>query len=193
MKSGPLTDQVFRVGLRVLVLCLAFAKTLAADEPRQLLLTLDDYPHARQVAFAEESVIDHEVGLGAMKKVRGVWQFKHSERLTGVLTSYTWQIVDGFSSQEVMRELADRVQARTGTTLLFQCEGRACGPGAQWANRVFGQRILYGREDLQEYRVYAIADAEMAAEGEGAHRLVLYSAARTAERQYLHVELLTTE
>jgi len=41
-----------------------------------------------------------------------------------------------------------------------------------------------GREDLQRYRVYALQadDAE--------YRLVLYSSARTADRQYLHVDLL---
>jgi hypothetical protein len=54
----------------------------------------------------------------------------------------------------------------------------------QWANRVFRQRVLYGREDLQRYRVYALEEA-------GAqYRLVVYSAARTADRQYLHVDLL---
>ena len=45
------------------------------------------------------------------------------------------------------------------------------------------QQVLYGREDLQHYRVYAI-------EGEQTHRLVAYSAKRTEDRQYLHVELL---
>ena len=125
----------------LLAIVLAFPSAVATEDPRQLLTTLDEFPHAQQVAFSEDTVIDHEVGLGAMKKVRGVWQFKKSERLSGLLTSYTWQIVDGFSSQEVMRELADRLQSRAGTTLLFQCQGRACGHGAQWANRVFGQRI----------------------------------------------------
>jgi hypothetical protein len=112
-----------------------------------------------------------------------VWQFKASERQSGVLTRYTWQIVDGFTSREVLEELAGRVEAREGVQLLFQCEGRACGHGSQWANRVFGQRILYGREDLQQYRIYTMTAA-------ADYRLVMFSAARTADRQYLHVELL---
>lgn len=154
-----------------------------AESPELLLEQLNDYPHAILVESDTSEVIDHEVGLGSIKKVRGVWQFRDSERLTGTLLAYTWQIVDGFTSQEVMEELVEKLQEKEGTQLLFSCEGRACGHGAQWANRVFGQRVLYGRQDLQRYRVYALQE-------NGGYRLVLYSAARTADRQYLHVELL---
>jgi len=66
---------------------------------------------------------------------------------------------------------------------LFSCDGRACGQGVQWANRVFHQRELYGREDLQRYRVYSL-------EGDSSYRLVVYGAERTLDRQYLHVDLL---
>lgn len=155
----------------------------AQDSPVLLLQQMDEFPHARQVSYSREQVLDYELGLGAMQKVRGVWQLKDSERLSGKLTRYTWQIIDGFSSLEVMQELESELQQRDGLQTLFQCQGRACGSGAQWANRVFHQRILYGRDDLQHYAVYQL--------DEGAeYRLAIFSAARTADRQYLHVELL---
>ncbi|MEH6636979.1 MAG: DUF4892 domain-containing protein [Halioglobus sp.] len=148
-----------------------------------LLQQLDDSPHARQVAVSEQEVIDHEVGLGAMQKIRGTWQFKKGERHSGLLQRNTWQIVDGFSSIEVMETLIADLQEINAASLLFSCDGRACGQGVQWANRVFNQRVLYGREDLQRYRVYALQD-------EAEYRLVIYSSSRTADRQYLHVDLL---
>ncbi len=166
-----------------LVLAVTIPPVMAQVSPERLLQELDDYPHASQAAFSERAVIDHEIGLGAIKKVRGVWRFKDSERRSGQLTRYTWQIVDGFTSAEVMEGLVERAEAMEKIELKFQCEGRACGPGAQWANRVFGQRILYGREDLQRYSVYAL-------ESGGTYRLVIYAAARTADRQYLQVDLL---
>jgi len=147
------------------------------------LQQLDAYPHARQIAFSKQEVVDHEIGLGAMQKVRGEWRFKSSERLSGTLLSYTWQIADGFKSAQVMESLLDSVAQAEGTSLLFSCQGRACGQGVQWANRVFQQRVLYGREDLQRYRVYSL-------QGEETYRLLAYSAERTEDRQYLHVELL---
>jgi Domain of unknown function (DUF4892) len=157
--------------------------TGTAPGPLALLEQLDAYPHARQIAFSKQEVLDHEIGLGAIQKVRGEWRFKHSERLSGTLVSYTWQIIDGFDSAQVMEELLDVMAKKEGASLLFACQGRACGQGVQWANRVFHERVLYGREDLQRYRVYAI-------QGEQTYRLVAYSAERTEDRQYLHVGLL---
>lgn len=170
------------VWLLGMVLAIGAGKAMA-DSPEDLLEQLNNYPHAELVDSSDSEVIDYEIGLGSIKKVRGVWQFKDSERLSGELLRYTWQIVDGFSSREVMDELVSLLKDKEGTSLLFSCDGRACGQGAQWANRVFRQRVLYGREDLQRYRVYELQD-------NGGYRLVLYSAARTADRQYLHVELL---
>lgn len=155
----------------------------ASPGAEELLQQLNAYPHARQVSYSERQVIDHEIGLGAIRKVRGEWQFKKSERLTGTLVSYTWQIIDGFTSAQVMEKLLDSVAEKEDASLLFACVGRACGQGAQWANRVFRERILYGREGLQRYRVYAFQNG-------ASYRLVAYSAARTEDRQYLRVDLL---
>jgi hypothetical protein len=155
----------------------------AAFGPLTLLEQLDAYPHVRRIAFSTQEVVSHEIGLGAIQKVRGEWRFKHSERLNGTLVSYTWQILDGFTAAQVMKDLQDIVAKEEGASLLFACQGRACGQGVQWANRVFHQRVLYGREDLQRYRVYAL-------QAEQTYRLIAYSAERTEGRQYLHVALL---
>ena len=152
-----------------------------AESPAAVLSALDAYPHAVQVNLEERDVIDHEIGLGALEKVRGSWRFKRSERQTGQLLSYTWQIVDGFDSSEVLEEVETKL---ADSQLLFSCDGRSCGRGVQWANRVFGQRVLYGRDEQQRYRVYDPL-------GDGSYRLLLFSSARTADRQYLHAELLT--
>jgi len=176
-------QRVMRSVLCGVLLLLGPGSAIAQSDPLEQLRQLDGYTHAVQVAFSEADVIDHEIGLGAMQKRRGAWRFKTSERFSGRLTRYTWQITDGFTSREVMEELVNRVAEGGSSELLFECEGRACGNGAEWANRVFGQRVLYGRDDLQRYRVYALhRDVE--------YRLVIYSSARTADRQYLQVDLL---
>lgn len=165
---------------------LAVAGPATADMPQEWLRQLNDYPHARLVDSSEGGVTDHEIGLGAIQKVRGSWRFKESERLSGELLRYTWQILDGFTSREVMEELVGAVEGQQGSELIFECVGRACGSAVQWANRVFRQRVLYGREGEQRYRVYALQQEHL-------YRLVIYSAARTADRQYLHVDLLRVQ
>jgi len=167
-------------------LLLFSVRSMSADiaSVEQLVLQLDAYPHAVAIEGSQEQTIDHEVGLGSLRKAAGSWRFKSSERLSGLLQRTTWQIVDGFTSSEVLSELENSVAQLPDQALLFSCEGRACGSGSQWASRVFGQRILYGRDDEQRYRVYRIS------EGQTEFRLVIYASARTADRQYLHADLL---
>jgi hypothetical protein len=165
----------------LLTLALVAAPVAAAESPGQLLERLDAYPHAIRINHSVEAVIDYEVGLGSIKKVRGVWQLDESERLSGTLHRYTWQITDGFTSREVLEEAAGVL---ADAELLYSCDGRACGQGVQWANRIFHERLLYGRDDLQRYRVFGFAQA---------WRVLLFSAARTADRQYLHAEWLEIE
>jgi hypothetical protein len=182
MLTSNLARTIFVWIVGVLALSYSLADA-AAPTPEELLQQLDAYPHARQIAFAKKEVLDYEIGLGAMQKVREEWRFKHSERLSGTLLRYTWQIVDGFTSAQVMAILVDSMTQGGPANLLFSCDGRACGQGVQWANRVFQEPELYGREDLQRYRVYSLG-------GEAIYRLVIYGAERTEDRQYLHVDLL---
>ncbi|MGB1141641.1 MAG: DUF4892 domain-containing protein [Halioglobus sp.] len=151
-------------------------------------------PHLELIAESEASVADHEIGLGALKKIRGVWGFRASERLSGELSTRTWQVLDGFTSQEVLADVEQSLAETPGAELLFTCDGRACGAGAQWASRVFNERLLYGRADLQRYRVFRIPSGESVAEGESVAQLtvILYAAARSSERQYLHSEVLVS-
>lgn len=152
-------------------------------DPAALLQQLENYPHARSIARKVASVRDHEIGLSTMQKSTGDWIFRNSERLDGELTRETWQIIDGFRVREVLRSLESALAA-AGAELLFTCDYRACGPGAEWASRVFNQRILFGSADEQRYRVYRVNSAA------GEFRVVLYSGARTSDRQYLHVDVL---
>jgi hypothetical protein len=173
--------------LSLLLLCAAAGASQEGDRESLagLLARYDRFPHAERIDQRRAEVLDHIVGLGPMQKVRGNWQLEESERLSGTLLSYTWRIIDGFSAAAVLADMVDEVSAREGASLLYACDARACGRSVQWANRVFGQRVLYGTEASQQYRVFALE------EGGNRYRLVLYGSARTADRHYLHAELLT--
>ncbi|MFV0275591.1 MAG: DUF4892 domain-containing protein [Parahaliea sp.] len=173
----------FPAALCSLLLLWLAIPALATERPLALLEDLDTFPHASQMDRSRQAVLDYEVGLGAMQKHLGEWRFKRSRRVNGERVRYTWQIVDGFTAKEVFEELTARVAALAGSELLFDCEGRACGNASQWANRVFGQRLLYGRADAQRYRVYSVA-------GDTTRLLLAYASERTASRQYLHAEII---
>jgi hypothetical protein len=134
--------------------------------------------------MAEKKVRDYLIPLGAIEKIRGVWSPRESERHSGILRRFNWRVVDGYRSEELEAELAGLLDKDPRAELIFSCEARACGSSVQWANRIFNERLLYGTEESQRYRVYAVTV------GETQYRMLIYASARSSDRQYLHAELL---
>jgi hypothetical protein len=134
--------------------------------------------HAVLVSQSNTDVNDREIGLDALQKRLGHWGFEHSVRVSGNLREATYQIVDGYSAAEFLRQHVQTFMTEFGVTTLFECEGRDCGRSVQWANRVFEQRLLYGQDNDQNYWVGQSATGQAAL-------YVAYSAYRTESRQYL--------
>ncbi|MEM1143800.1 MAG: DUF4892 domain-containing protein [Pseudomonadota bacterium] len=197
---------------------LAFPALYSASGVAQPSSALDYLEGLNQLPYLEvsqegtrRSVARYMVPLGAIQKVRGSWSPRESERLSGTLHRYTWRVLDGFNSQEVIADLVATLGSDDRYELLFSCEARACGSSVQWANRVFEERLLYGREVSQRYFVYRVSESagpstpvdtgssvapasNQGASGQGTgmieKRLLLYASARSANRQYLHGEYL---
>lgn len=196
--------------LLVLMLC---AATNAAAQTLQLpvasvQLLMDEFAASAaldSVDFEEHIAVKKKlVPLGAMQKVRGVWAPEVSERVNGELSRATWRLADGFQSRELVDELDAVLASDPNVSLIFSCDARACGSSSQWANRIFGERLLYGVEASQRYRAYAVSSAtegsgvenDSSAEGDkqrGApmdYRLLVYGSSRGSSRQYLRVEVI---
>jgi hypothetical protein len=146
---------------------------------------LSAFPHAELTLESQQKVQDYEVGLEALQKRLGEWGFRESLRVSGELERNTYAIIDGFDAREILNERVQLATQQSDVVTLFQCTGRDCGRAVQWANLVFGYRLLYGQENEQRYWI----GAQLRQEGS---RLFLgYSAFRTASRQYLHLETIT--
>jgi hypothetical protein len=99
-------------------------------------------------------------------------------------TGQLFRIEDGADREEARDHYINELQAR-GAQTLFECSGRACGRSIVWANRVFGQSTLYGRDGDQDYLVAGSVDEE------GKPSLtVVYTVTRGNEREYVWVEQL---
>ncbi len=195
MFSRPI-DSALRLACawpsRWVVLLLTWCSMLplyAAEESQalQLVTTLDQSPHTESIAKSSKAVRNYEIGLGPLQKVSGNWQFEDSERQSGELTRQTWQVLNGYTSLDFLNELTSVLDNLPEVNLLYACDGRRCGHPAQWASKIFAERLLYGRQDLQRYRVYEIASIKGS---DDSARLVLYAAARSEDRQYLHIDVL---
>lgn len=95
---------------------------------------------------------NYRVVLGSLQSTRGQVVPEASERVRGDLTRILYQIPDGFSGQDVYDFFVDQMRSRDYSEL-FTCAGRACGSSENWANDIFGNRILYGPVRNQFYLV----------------------------------------
>jgi hypothetical protein len=177
--------------LLALVALLVFTGTATAQEPSsaaaylaylqdQFFLQPIDEPIRSEVRY-------HLVPLGAVQKVRGKWAPRESERVTGTREAHTWRITEGFTVDDVVADLDARLEDDPDAEIRFRCGGISCGSSVQWANSVFDERLLYGTQDSQRCRVWALT------EDGNEYRLLIYGAARTVDRQYLRVELLSVD
>lgn len=175
-------------GTVVLLLALlpaAALRTEAQPAPQAYLEELDASFYLAPIdPPLSEPVRDFMLPLGAIEKIRGVWSPRDSERVSGDRLAYTWRVEPGFTSAEAVLEIEARLAEDSGARIIFSCDARACGSSVQWANRIFRERLLYGTESSQLYRVYAVE------RGEQRYRLLFYASARSADRQYLRGELI---
>ncbi len=153
------------------------ALAVAVDAPQ-----FKPWAHATELSRKEPATTDYLLGLGALRKLGGRWQHKHSETLRGELRSVTWQVKEGFTAQEGFAWYVEQLPG--DAQLLFECAGRSCGSSAQWASRVFDERVLYGHDERQHYAVWRLQKDDVT------WVLVLYAVDRANRRHFLRMNLL---
>ena len=89
------------------------------------------------------------------------------------------------AGREEARDHYLRALGERGAAILFQCSGVACGRSNVWANQVFQQSNLLGRDTDQDYLVAGAMDSS------GQRWLtVVYTVTRGNRREYVWVEHL---
>jgi hypothetical protein len=163
--------------------CLLLLGFLAPAFPvAEELLSLPEYPHSVLTRETGPLEVDYVLGLGALQKVGGRWRHKKFKDVSGLLQRRTWQVTEPYTAEEAYEWYKD--QLPEAAEVLFECRGRSCGSSAQWADRVFSERLLYGHDERQRYGAFQVVEAD------ATHVLVLYAIDRANRRHYVHLDLL---
>ncbi|MCR8915886.1 DUF4892 domain-containing protein [Marinobacter panjinensis] len=93
--------------------------------------------------------------------------------------------VQGGANREEARDHYLRELQTRGAQILFECSGRNCGRSNVWANQIFDQSSLYGRDNNQDYLVAGSVD-----ENGKPWLTLVYTVTRANQRQYVWVEHL---
>ncbi|WP_323753806.1 DUF4892 domain-containing protein [Marinobacter sp.] len=126
----------------------------------------------------------HLVLFSPIREVRNEIRSKVLARLPVRGEGQLYEINRDASRQEVRNHYLKRLQAR-GAQILFECSGINCGRSNVWANQVFEQPKLLGRDTDQDYFVVAVLDDQ------GRQWLTsVYTVTRGNLREYVWVEHL---
>lgn len=177
------------LGLLILALLSATAhaqsageQTAGADHP--LLIR---FPDSEIVEYDRTNELNHQLVLGTLQRTRGEVVPESAERLKGRVTRIVYAIPSDYQVSDVREFFAQQLRER-GDSILFSCEGRACGSSNYWANDIFKRRILYGPERNQ---YYLAARSNTALENDPF--FALYLITRANKRLYAYVEIIESE
>lgn len=123
--------------------------------------------------------------LSPLKMINGELQSEKNIQLSGQVSRTTYQIPNSIQKELVFTFFNDQISKKNGT-LLFSCQGRACGSSNDWANQIFKNKTLYGRDRYQRYTVYKISV------NNSDTFILLYLTRRGNGRQYIHIEQISS-
>lgn len=136
--------------------------------------------------YANRTDNNHWLILGAIERIKGAVSPEDELRIKGKITEWLWQLPVGTGSEQAFNILKGQIEDSSIT--LFECEGRSCGASNDFANQVFQQSILYGRESSQLYWA-GLQKAKTAREG--SYVWVLYTTTRSNKRSYAYLEKIS--
>ncbi|PCM45712.1 DUF4892 domain-containing protein [Marinobacter sp. ANT_B65] len=151
-----------------------------------------ELPEAMPQAFAQSTLeatvpIESSGHLVLFSPVREVNNEIRSESLARLPVSgegRLYQISRDASRREAREHYLGLLQER-GASVLFECSGIRCGRSNVWANQIFSQSVLYGRDATQDYLVAGLVTED------GSRWLTsVYTVTRGNLREYVWVEHL---
>lgn len=171
----------------VIILLMASGAARADEHNPLAFLGIDAWPHASFLRGSDKADVDYLLGLGPMQKIRGQWAPEQSLRIDGRLQRATWMVRSGYQSVEGMAWIEEAIRAQSVYEVeeMFRCQRLKCGSSAEWANRIFNERVLYGPDRNQVYVALKLHNAQTS------HYVILYAIQRSNMRQYLHADVMS--
>lgn len=159
------------------------APVVQADED-----DLSGFPDAFPQSSLEEEVpvvsSGHLVLFSPVREVNNQIRSDRMARIPVKGVGRLYQINRDASRGEAREHYQTLLQAR-GAQVLFECNGRSCGRSNVWANQIFDQSTLYGRDADQDYLVAAVTG-----ESGKTWLTLVYTVTRGTQREYVWIEHL---
>lgn len=181
-----MSKSLVRYWLSSLIVMLAGAFPLVAQAADSVPMP-EPFPESVLQSTADIRSPGHLVLFSPVREVNNSIRSETMARLPVTGEGRLYEIARDSSREKALEYYLGQLQ-ESGARVLYTCTGVECGRSNVWANRIFGQRVLYGPDTTQDYLV-AVAEAE-----DGSRWLTLvYTVTRGNRREYLWVEHLKVE
>jgi len=144
-------------------------------------MILQPFPFAEIVEQSSQDIPEYRFVTGKVSSIGALVRTEEEQIISGKLIKKTYEIPRVHTTREVMQYYQAQLQ-RLNANKLFYCEARNCGRSNDWANGIFGERILFGPDRFQYYLASTfVSDGRQYAS-------VVYTIRRGNQRVYAHVE-----
>jgi len=127
----------------LLMTCFLFSHALCAqDKPLHMPGSVIEYEKENESGV-------FQVLLSSPKRISNSLVIEAQQRVSGVKKSSLLQLGPGVTSQDAFSYYASYIN--DFGKVAYQCEKRACGSSNYWANNIFKEHRLYGRDSGQFY------------------------------------------
>ncbi|MBV1879691.1 MAG: DUF4892 domain-containing protein [Pseudomonadales bacterium] len=170
--------------LNLIVVYFSHLVLLVSGGVRASEMLLEPFPGSELVASSVEvTTRTHLLITGAIERVNTQLIPESVESLQGIKSSQTY-FVPGQRRTQVVGGYFQAQLAKLGQ-IVYQCQGRTCGPSNHWANSIFNKAILYGPEQYQYYFLARQADSNI--------YFAVYVARRGTGKLYAHIDRIVVE
>ena len=130
--------------------------------------------------------IEYRLVLSELKRIEAITVGEIERFIVGDVSRQLWQ---ASSSHELSDVLAHYRQQLPEAQVLYSCHGLDCGSSNFWANKIFMNAKLYGRDAKQDYVVLF----EPAKSKKQNHTLyVIYAVQRSKQKTYFNIDVIKT-
>lgn len=159
--------------------CLALFSSLSVQ-------ALQPLSRAEMLDQQSSKNVEYRLVLSELKRIEATTVGENERFVNGDLKRELWQLS---SSHELSDVIAHYRQQLGDVQTLYQCSGLDCGSSNFWANKIFMNAKLYGRDAKQDYAVLL----KPAANKNTSNTVyVIYAVQRSKQKTYFNIDVITT-
>jgi len=164
----------------LLICCLMLLSSISVH-------ALQALPRAELLDEEKISNFEYRLVLSELKRIEATTVGENERFVNGDLVRQLWQMS---SSHELHDVIAHYRQQLKDAQVLYQCEGLDCGSSNFWANKIFMNAKLYGRDAKQDYAV--LFKPAMKKNGKNTV-YVIYAVQRSKQKTYFNIDTIKTK